>query len=153
MLNLIEHVPDPLAVLEKARSLLSERGLVWLQTPNFRALDARLYRNLNWSGYHCPRHFVIFSEESLPHHLGRAGLEPVELRRTQGAPFWAASVCGLRRRHDPRPDDELPKPLVEYRSFGPLAALGAGFDFATRRFRQVSQVMVLARPALQTASG
>jgi hypothetical protein len=70
----------------------------------------------------------------------------VELRRTQGAPFWAASVCGLRRRHDPRPDDELPKPLVEYRSFGPLAALGAGFDFATRRFRQVSQVMVLARP-------
>jgi SAM-dependent methyltransferase len=147
MLNLIEHVPDPVAVLAKARSLLSEGGLVWLQTPNFRALDARIFRRLNWSGYHCPRHFVLFSEAGLPAVLAQAGLGQVELRRTQGAPFWAGSVCGLRRRHDPTVEGGLPKPLVLYRSFAPLAAAGAAFDFATRRFRQVSQVMVVARAA------
>jgi SAM-dependent methyltransferase len=147
MLNLIEHVADPVAVLAKARSLLSERGLIWMQTPNFRALDARIFRHLNWSGYHCPRHFVLFSEAGLPGVLADAGLEQVELRRTQGAPFWAGSVCGLRRRHDPAVAGGLPKPLVLYRSFAPLAAAGAAFDFATRRFRQVSQVMVVARAA------
>ena len=39
-----------------------------------------------------------------------------------------------------------PKPLARYRAFGPLAAPGAAFDVGTRRFREVSQVVVLARP-------
>ena len=39
----------------------------------------------------------------------------------------------------------LPKPLVRYRAFPPLAALFTGLDFATRGVRPVSQVTVLAR--------
>jgi SAM-dependent methyltransferase len=158
MLNLIEHVEDPVAVLAKAASLLSPDGLLWLQTPNFRALDARLFRHRNWAGYHCPRHWAIFSEPGLRLAIGRAHLEVEEFRRTQGGGFWAQSLLGLRRarlmeRGQAPPvwseagvRASLPKPLVRYRAFAPLAGAFAGLDISTRRLRQVSQVAVLARP-------
>src|SRR5262249_12560671 len=77
MLNLIEHVASPVAVMRKAASLLSPDGRIWLQTPNFRALDARLFRHRNWAGYHCPRHWAILSEVGLQSALARAGLEAI----------------------------------------------------------------------------
>jgi SAM-dependent methyltransferase len=145
MLNLIEHVADPLGALRKAAALLAPGGVVWLQTPNFRSLDARIFRHRNWAGYHCPRHWVIFSERGLRAALAAAGLEPARFERTQGGAFWAASLIGLRRARRPPTGPGLPKPLVRYRAFLPLAAAGAAFDFATRRARPVSQVTVLAR--------
>jgi SAM-dependent methyltransferase len=153
MLNLIEHVDDPIGVLRRAGELVSPGGLVWLQTPNFRALDGRIYRHRNWAGYHCPRHWAIFSEAGLRRALARTGLEPADFQRTQGGGFWAQSLLGLRRDRRARrgepigagSDKGLPKPLIRYRGFAPLAALGTAFDMATRSVRQVSQVVVLAR--------
>jgi SAM-dependent methyltransferase len=155
MLNLIEHVADPIGVLRKAAGLVAGDGLIWLQTPNFRALDGRLFRHRNWAGYHCPRHWAIFGEAGLRRALTQAGLEAVRFRRTQGGGFWAQSVLGLRRARlmgrgqlpGPQGPEGLPKPLVHHRGFAPLAAAGTAFDLATRRFRQVSQVAVLARRA------
>ncbi len=161
LLNLIEHVADPVGVLRKAGALLAPGGLIWLQTPNFRALDAKLFRRRNWAGYHCPRHWAIFSERGLRRALGRADLEIAEFRRTQGGGFWAQSLLGLRReglmRRGERPPawtgpgapqgSSLPKPLVRYRAFPPLAASFVAFDIATRSVRPVSQVAVLARPS------
>jgi SAM-dependent methyltransferase len=161
MLNLIEHVADPVGILEKSGRFLNRGGLIWLQTPNFRALDGRLFRHRNWAGYHCPRHWAIFGEEGLRRALARAGLEIVRFKRTQGGGFWAQSLIGLRRarlmslgeppRANPRAcrRSDLPKPLVRYRAFAPLAAAGTAFDMATRRVREVSQVVVLARRAEQ----
>lgn len=153
MLNLIEHVADPVGMLRKAAALVDRDGLIWLQTPNFRALDGRLFRHRNWAGFHCPRHWAIFGEDGLRSALSRAGLAPARFRRTQGGGFWAQSLLGLRRARlmqrgqlpPPQGSEGLPKPLVRYRGFGPLAATGTAFDMATRRFRQVSQVAVLAR--------
>lgn len=59
MLNLIEHVSDPRSVLLKAKGLLASTGRLYIKTPNFRSLDASLFRHANWGGYHCLRHFVI----------------------------------------------------------------------------------------------
>jgi SAM-dependent methyltransferase len=156
MLNLIEHVADPIGVLAKAAKLIDGDGLIWIQTPNFRALDGRIFRHRNWAGYHCPRHWAIFSEVGLRKALGRAGLEPASFERTQGGGFWAQSLLGLRRdrqmRRGQRPRavaEGLPKPLIRYRAFAPLAALATTFDLATRRLRQVSQVVAMARRAAQ----
>jgi SAM-dependent methyltransferase len=156
MLNLIEHVDDPIGVLSRAGELVAPGGLIWLQTPNFRALDGRLFRHRNWAGYHCPRHWAIFSEIGLRRALGRTGLAPAVFQRTQGGGFWAQSLLGLWRDRRARrgerlagtPDQSgegLPKPLIRYRGFAPLAAAGTAFDIATRPVRQVSQVVVMAR--------
>jgi SAM-dependent methyltransferase len=149
MLNLIEHVADAPAMLAKARALLAPTGVVWLQTPNFRSLDARIFRHRNWGGFHCPRHWVIFSAGGLRRALRTSGLEPVAFEHTQAGSFWAVSVLGLRRgRRQRKPGDSaLPRPLMQYRSYLPLAAAGAAFDFATRRLRPTSQVVVLAKLA------
>jgi 2-polyprenyl-3-methyl-5-hydroxy-6-metoxy-1,4-benzoquinol methylase len=146
MLNLIEHVADPGALLDQARRLLAPGGVIWLQTPNFRSLDARLFRKRNWAGLHCPRHWVIFSDEGLRRVLSRSGLEPVELELTQGGAFWAASILGLFRR--PSADAaSLPTPLIRSPAFMPLAAAGAGFDLVTRRLRRTSQAVAFVKAA------
>ncbi|MCC6581980.1 MAG: class I SAM-dependent methyltransferase, partial [Phycisphaeraceae bacterium] len=92
MLNLIEHVKDPVGMLKKAGDMLSGGGLILIKTPNYDALDARLFRHKNWGGYHCPRHWVLFSPDSFRQAAEKAGLKVEELKLTQGAPFWAVSV-------------------------------------------------------------
>jgi hypothetical protein len=143
MLNLIEHVPNPGEILAKARGLLAPAGVLWLQTPNFRALDARLFRHRNWSGLHCPRHFVIYSSDGFGRALERSGFETVSMSHTQGGAFWAGSLLALRR---PPPPPGEGTPIIRRRAFLPLAGLFAGFDFLTRPLRRTSQAVFIARP-------
>ena len=74
MLNLIEHVSRPDAVLSKARELLTRDGRILIKTPNFDSLDARLFRHRSWGGYHTPRHFVLFTKDSLSGLARASGL-------------------------------------------------------------------------------
>jgi hypothetical protein len=146
MLNLIEHVANPPAMLNRARELLSERGVIWLQTPNFRSLDATLFRQRSWAGLHCPRHWVIFSDDGLHQALREAQLEPLVFSRSQAGAFWAASLLG-RPRQDGVGTEALPRPVVRHPAFMPLAAAGAAFDIATKPIRRTSQTTVIARRA------
>ncbi len=145
MLNLIEHVANPIEVLVKARQLLVPGGVAWIQTPNFRAFDARLFRDRCWTGLHCPRHWVVFSTSGLESAIRRAGLEPRVIEHTQAGSFWASSLLALRRSR--RPPETGLRPLVQSPLFLPLAAAGAGFDLATRRLRATSQVVAVAAAA------
>ena len=92
LLNLIEHVFDPGAVLAKARGLLAPGGVILVKTPNCDSLDACLFRDHSWGGYHCPRHWVLFDRASFTGLAARNDLAVREFRYTQGAPFWAQSV-------------------------------------------------------------
>jgi len=145
MLNLIEHVADPAAVLRKAAELLGPSGIAWIQTPNFHSLDARLFRHRNWTGLHCPRHWVVLGQRGLRQALTESGLAPISLERSQAGSFWATSLMALPHRHGRSSETDLPKPLVAQPAFMPLAAAGAAFDILTRRARQTSQVVAYAR--------
>lgn len=94
MLNLIEHVADPVAVLRHAGRLLRPGGVILLQTPNYDCWDTRLFRRHNWAGFHTPRHWVLYTPESFMATARRAGLEPTRWWLTQGASFWASSLLG-----------------------------------------------------------
>lgn len=139
MLNLIEHVADPEAVLMAMRGLLKPGGRIFVKTPNHDALDARLFRNASWGGLHCPRHWVIFTPESFRTCAERAGLEVESLSLTQGAPFWTVSALewlgrkGLIRTGANRP-------MVTHPLFGPLTALFAAFDILRGPFSRTSQM-------------
>ena len=139
LLNLIEHVRDPLAVLRKARSLLLPGGRLVIKTPNHRSLDARLFRARNWGGYHCPRHWVIFTRESFERIAARAGLRVVTSSYTQGAPFWTISVLAwLEQRGTVSITTE--RPAWTHPLYPPLAAAFAAFDFARGAVAPLSQM-------------
>ena len=142
MLNVIEHVDDPHAVLGKIRGLLSLQGVVLVKTPNYESLDARLFRHANWGGYHCPRHWVLFNRESFVALADRAGLSVQRFQYTQGAPFWATSLLiGLARHKLIAITTD--RPLHTHSLYSLLVPLFAAFDFARRPFAKLSQMFVV----------
>jgi SAM-dependent methyltransferase len=142
MLNLIEHVQNPQAVLLKLRSALTPAGLILLKTPNYDSLDARLFRHRNWGGYHAPRHWVLFTRESFERVAQRANLRVRSFAYTQGAPFWSTSILfmlaewGLIRVTKERP-------AVNHPLFPILAGVAAGFDFIRAPFAKLSQMLIV----------
>jgi SAM-dependent methyltransferase len=70
--HVIEHLPDPIHTLTQLRSLLSPRGRLLLTTPNALSLGARIFGAF-WRGLEPPRHFNVFSPDSLRQALERAG--------------------------------------------------------------------------------
>jgi SAM-dependent methyltransferase len=146
MLNLIEHVADPASVLRKVRSMLAPGGRVYVKTPEWNALDARIFRHRSWAGLHCPRHWVLFTRESFTRYAEQAGFGVVRSQWTQGAPFWAASVlAALQARGVVRIDRE--RPVVYHPLFKALAGAFAVFDFARSPFARTSQVVFVLCPA------
>ena len=145
LLNLIEHVEAPLLVLQGLAAKLTDHGRILVKTPNWDSLDARLFRHRNWAGYHCPRHWVLFTRDSFERLVQAAGLRVLDFKYTQGAPFWAASVLNwLRERALVRIDRE--RPAVRHPLYGPLNAAFAAFDFIRLPFAKTSQMFfVLAK--------
>lgn len=139
LLNLIEHVEDPVAVLARMKQLLAPGGKILAKTPNHDSLDARLFRNHSWGGYHCPRHWVIFTPESFAGAVRQAGLSLDRIAFTQGAPFWAVSALEwLGRKHLVRVDRQ--RPMCRHPLFGPLLGLFAAIDLLRKPFARTSQM-------------
>lgn len=70
--HVIEHLPDPIHTLTQLRSLLSADGRLLLTTPNALSLGSRVF-GVFWRGLEPPRHFNVFSPDSLRQALERAG--------------------------------------------------------------------------------
>ena len=70
--HVIEHLPDPIHTLSTLRGLLAVGGRLVLTTPNALSLGSRIFR-ASWRGLEPPRHFNIFSPDSLCKILSRAG--------------------------------------------------------------------------------
>jgi 2-polyprenyl-3-methyl-5-hydroxy-6-metoxy-1,4-benzoquinol methylase len=81
MNHVIEHVPDPIKVLEECRRELKPGGRLVVVTPNIKCLGHYIFRE-NWRGLEVPRHLFLFSLPSLRACAEAAGLEASELRTT-----------------------------------------------------------------------
>lgn len=102
----LEHVPDPVAALGRARALLRPGGAAAIAVPNF---DSPQRRRLgaDWWALDLPRHRFHFTPDALDRALGRAGLKPGWLRPT-------ASVLG-------------PAANAQQRRTGAMEMSGTGF--------------------------
>jgi len=73
--DLIEHVPDPAAVLAECHRLLRPGGLLALSTPDAGSVPARLLGG-RWLGFRSiDEHLYFFSRRTMGAMLGAAGLE------------------------------------------------------------------------------
>jgi len=142
LLNILEHIANPAQIIEKAGRLLKKGGLIIIKTPNADSLDARLFRHHYWGGLHCPRHWILFSEQSFRRMIHSSALTADKIKFTQGAPFWTYSILQLFRKNDTRIKK---KPLIDHFLFAPISVLFALFDFCRSFFSKTSQMFIILR--------
>jgi 2-polyprenyl-3-methyl-5-hydroxy-6-metoxy-1,4-benzoquinol methylase len=145
MLNLIEHVLDPGAVLRALRSVAQENSFLLLKTPNTDNVDSNLFRNVNWGGFHCPRHWVLFDEKNLSRLAAEAGWRVEWVRYTQGAPQLTTTLMGYL--HDKKLIHlSRERPMHEHWLYPATMGAMAAFDFLRMPFTKPSQMFMLLSP-------
>lgn len=77
MWDVLEHLPDPAAAVQKIHALLQPGGLLAINTPDSSSLWARLWRG-KWQALVPPEHMILFTKRSLEILLGEAGYEILE---------------------------------------------------------------------------
>jgi SAM-dependent methyltransferase len=116
--HVIEHVPDPIAILRRLASLLAPGGHLVITTPNSKSLGARLFGS-HWRGLEPPRHFNVFSPKSLAEAMERAQLS-VEVMTTHSrlarGIFYLSVLArrGYRELESRRPGQSRPLTLAGY---------------------------------------
>jgi SAM-dependent methyltransferase len=119
-MNIIEHVPDPVAFIKRALGFLRTGGVLLIETGDWRSPFARVMGDC-WFYYHTPEHMSFFSHRGLVKLLSVDSVEILESRsklfhkRPVGMRSWASHLRWLlralkfrlfRRRSENR--DEVP---------------------------------------------
>jgi SAM-dependent methyltransferase len=136
--HVIEHLHDPGDDLRRIGALLRPGGLLWIATPNLKALGLRRFGQ-DWLGLDPPRHLVLFTRTSLEMLVRDAGLEP--LPAPAAAPhalqmFSQSAAIGQGRLPDEGPSDGA----------GRLRALATVANLASlREPRHAEELVLLAR--------
>ncbi len=92
MIATLEHVDDPVQVLESVRSLLRPGGCVVIVTDNTDTLDFRLFQQRHWGGYHFPRHWTLFNPSTLRQLAQKVDLEVAQLTTVLSPVNWVYSL-------------------------------------------------------------
>lgn len=98
MVEVVEHVPDPRALLAETRPLLRSGGALYVTTPHGRGISARLLRT-GWSVVAPPEHLQLFSLGGLRSALEAAGFK-VDSAKTH-AVNPSELLASLRRNRGP----------------------------------------------------
>lgn len=64
MWHVLEHLSDPVAMLKKIHSILSDKGILIFEVPNTDSLGFR-YGRKNWFHLDSPRHLILFNKRSI----------------------------------------------------------------------------------------
>lgn len=91
----LEHMDDPLSILQRARSMLSKNGLVFVEVPDIMHPYGDLDRN-----FFQLAHLYSFSAQTLGLLLRRAGLQPMVLRSGKSGITAIASKGKVCRKID-----------------------------------------------------
>jgi 2-polyprenyl-3-methyl-5-hydroxy-6-metoxy-1,4-benzoquinol methylase len=76
--HVIEHVHDPLELLEECHRILKPHGELVIVTPNITSWGHRLFKSC-WLGLDPPRHLNLFTSPLLRNIAGRAGFKEINL--------------------------------------------------------------------------
>jgi SAM-dependent methyltransferase len=84
--ELIEHVADPLTMLEQIERIIRPGGLLWATTPNALSFSSRML-GVNWSTVCPPEHLQLFSPNGVRKLIERAGFQRVQVKSRGCNPF------------------------------------------------------------------
>jgi SAM-dependent methyltransferase len=80
--HVFEHLRNLEGSVEEISAALKPGGYLVIAVPNYRSLDARIYKE-NWAAFDVPRHLWHFSRESIKHLFTSKGYELVSVK-----PLW-----------------------------------------------------------------
>ncbi len=92
LVQTIEHVGNPPAVLSAIRRVLKPGGTVVIVTDNTASMDFRIFKGRHWGGYHFPRHWNLFSPETMKALARKVGLEVDSLSTVVSPVNWVYSI-------------------------------------------------------------
>jgi SAM-dependent methyltransferase len=98
MNHVIEHLPNPLETMGQIFSILVPGGRLEGQTPNADCYERDLF-GTRWSGFHSPRHTVVFSKQGLYKLLQDAGFVDAEVSSGFNPAGWAVSLGSMLQNH------------------------------------------------------
>jgi SAM-dependent methyltransferase len=144
MIATIEHVDQPLEVLQAVGKMLKPGGRVVMVTDNTDTLDFKWFQGRHWGGYHFPRHWNLFSPLTIRRLAQEAQLEVVELKTIVSPVNW---VYSIRIRLQ---DWGAPKWLVNQFSLNTPITLGIFtlFDMVNQFFGHGALLRVVLRRPL-----
>ena len=92
MIQTIEHLEKPFEILSVVKGMLKTGGKLVIVTDNTGSLDFKLFKSGYWGGYHFPRHWNLFNQNSLTKLAEKVGFEIADLT-TQVSPVnWVYSI-------------------------------------------------------------
>lgn len=106
--HVIEHVYEPVKVLETSHALLKAGGQLWLETPNIDSLGHARFQQ-NWRGLETPRHLVLFNRQSLGQAFISAGC-PAPHDRAHPSPCAEMFKASFAMEHGRSPYESLATP-------------------------------------------
>lgn len=103
--ELLEHVPDPGAMIREIARILRPGGLFWGTTPNSRGLSPRLL-GLEWSVISPPEHLHLLSEDGVRNLLVEGGFRKVRIDTEGTNPFELVRLLGRKKESGLNPAGE-----------------------------------------------
>lgn len=86
--HVLEHLPDPVRLLRKMGSKLSENGRLFLEVPSANDALLMLYDNNDFQNFtYWSQHFFLFTPDTLRRVAKRAGLEVISIQQHQRYPL------------------------------------------------------------------
>lgn len=146
MRQLLEHLRDPQLAVSGLAKKLTPGGLMIIDTPNRGGWDYYLFRRQHWGGYHIPRHFHLFRQDSLVKLIERAGLKVYHKGYLPSMGFWIISLRNMLGLNSIAAGSSLWE-FLRYKNL-PLAAFFIVFDTLRLKLgmETSNQVIIAQKP-------
>lgn len=92
MNQVIEHLEDPAAAVEKAHEILAPEGVLFLETPSVDSWDFKLFKRRHWGGWHIPRHWHLYDQQTLSRLVRDRGFHVEAVDHLLSPNFWLQSI-------------------------------------------------------------
>ncbi len=86
--HVIEHVADPKRFASRVLQVLKPGGIFLCETPNADSFDAKVFRKQHWGGYHFPRHWVLYTPQSVKFMADSIGFKIDRIEFNPAPAFW-----------------------------------------------------------------
>ena len=91
----LEHMPQLDSQIREIKQRLSPDGVILVAVPNFRSLDAKIYKE-HWAAYDVPRHLWHFSQQAIKRIFEQ---HDFKIHQKVPLPFDAFYICMLSEQY------------------------------------------------------